>query len=200
VRSARGTDTPARPAKQQSPTWLPIAGAVAVVLVVVAIGWYFATRPTGSNVVDASLAGTQQTDEGRDHVTEGSPIQYKNNPPTSGPHYPAPANWGPYTTPLQNGYWVHNLEHGGVALLYDCPSGCPDVVQIGNQAWSQFPKDKFGEVKLVVTPYSGLPNNAKVAAVAWDWVKLFNDNGDFNLNNFKAFYDEHVDRGPEDIP
>jgi hypothetical protein len=136
--------------------------------------------------------------EGQQHVAEGSPIQYKTVPPTSGPHYPSPKDWGVYDQAIVPGYWVHNLEHGGVALLYNCPSGCPDVVSIGQDAFNTFPKEKYGEVKLVVTPYAGLPDGVQVAAVAWQYAKLYH--GDFTRDNFLAFYNGHVDRGPEDIP
>lgn len=193
----RGASRPAPVARRQSVrknSWVPIAAAVVVVLAIIGVGVYLSIGNSGQS----GLMGVQQADEGRTHVTEGSPLQFKNNPPSSGSHYPSPWAWGPSTTPIDKGYWVHNLEHGGIALLYDCPTACPDVVQIANQAWSTFPKDKFGEVKLVTTPYTGLPNNTKVAAVAWDYVKLYN--GDFSLANFKTFYDGHVDRGPEDIP
>jgi hypothetical protein len=170
---------------------------VAAVLVVVAIaaGAYFLT---GRGTQNSQLLGEMFPNEGRDHVAEGSPIQYKSVPPTSGNHYPAPKDWGVYDQPIVPGYWVHNLEHGGIVLLYNCPSGCPDIVSVAQDAFKTFPKDKYDEVKLVVTPYSGLPDGVQVAAVAWQYAKLYHR--DFNRDNFLAFYSGHVDRGPEDIP
>lgn len=43
---------------------------------------------------------------------------YNSNPPTSGPHYEQPANWGVYSTPLVDEQAVHNLEHGGIWISY----------------------------------------------------------------------------------
>jgi hypothetical protein len=170
-----------------------------VVALVAGIGYYLSTRQTGTpDLVTPDLLGAMQPDEGRTHVAEGSAINYHNVPPSSGPHFPSPQTWGAHPEGILPGYWVHNLEHGGVALIYDCPQGCPDIVSVADDAVKTFPKDKFGEVKLVTTPYSGLPNGARVAAVAWQYVKLYQQ--DFNRENFLAFYNAHVDRGPEDIP
>lgn len=154
-----------------------------------------AASTTSANQSD--LLGVPIPDEGRVHVVEGSAINYKHVPPASGPHYPVPKNWGIYTKTIAPGYWVHNLEHGGIVVLYDCPSGCPQIVDQLNQAFKTFPKDKYNEVKLVATPYSGLPDHAQAMAVAWDYQKSYTA---FNLQDVLAFYNGHVDRGPEDIP
>lgn len=181
-----------------------IAGIVAgVIILAVVIGAYLLFRsgrlggPPAGAETGSDLAGVQVPDEGRNHVPEGSAITYRTNPPASGPHYPVPKDWGVYTDPVAPGYWVHNLEHGGVVVLYDCPSGCPSVVDGLRQAYATFPKDKFGEVKLIVTPYSGLPDHAPIMAVAWDYQKTYSS---LDLSQLLAFYNAHVDRGPEDVP
>jgi hypothetical protein len=151
----------------------------------------------------------QIPDEGRTHVAEGSAIAYKSNPPASGPHYPSPWQWGVFDQPIPAGYFVHNLEHGGVDVLYDCPSGCPATVAVANQAFQTFPKDKFNEVKLLATPYHGLPSGARVALLAWDIREFFS--GDLTLDELQSFYQAHADKpcppngpfiacSPEDIP
>ena len=43
---------------------------------------------------------------------------WNTNPATSGPHYVEPAIWGRYTDPIEQARIVHNLEHGGVFILY----------------------------------------------------------------------------------
>jgi hypothetical protein len=178
------------------PRWfIPATGALVAVLLI-AVFYFLVYRP--QNSPNAALLGNKVLDEGRDHVAEGSPIHYVNQPPVSGPHYPSPKPWGVSTEPIVPGYYVHNLEHGGIAVLYDCPTGCPDIVTQLNNAFTTFPRDKFGEVKLLVTPYSGLPNGANVAALAWDIQKFYQ--GDFSIDKLRVFYDAHVDQGPEDIP
>jgi hypothetical protein len=183
-----------RPSRRR---WLlPAAGALVVVALVAGIYFLFLRGPGTPS--DPTLGETVGLDEGRTHVADGSPIRYVNQPPTSGPHYNSPKPWGVYTEAIAPGYFVHNLEHGGVTVLYDCPTGCADIVSQLNNAFQTFPRDKFGEVKLLVTPYSGLPNGANVAALAWDVKKLYN--GDFTIDKLLAFYNARVDHGPEDIP
>lgn len=53
---------------------------------------------------------------------------YNSNPPTSGAHLPYTAEWGVHRVPVPLALQVHNLLDGGVALQYDCPGGCPELV------------------------------------------------------------------------
>jgi hypothetical protein len=85
------------------------------------------------------------------------------NPPTGGPHCPTPAACTVFTQPINECQWVHNLEHGHVALLYNCPQGCPDIANSLTAI-----RDQSGvSEKVVLTPWP--PLNAKVAAVVWGW-------------------------------
>ena len=187
-----------KPVPARRPSWPLLVGGIVVLVLLLAAGYFYLKfRPGQASGQNASLIGESVPDEGRTHVAEGSAIVYKSNPPASGPHYPTPQNWGIYDKTIAPGYWVHNLEHGGVVILYDCPSGCPSVVSQLEQAFKTFPKDKYGEVKLVGTPYSGLPNHVQAAAIAWDY-RVFYDT--FDVSKLLAFYNAHVDRAPEDIP
>src|SRR5258708_4037672 len=64
------------------------------------------------------------------HVAPPAKVTYEHNPPTSGCHYslgapnPAPIPAGVYTQHIDPEYWVHNLEHGYIVVLYNCPQGC----------------------------------------------------------------------------
>ena len=48
----------------------------------------------------------------------GTSKLWNTDPPTSGPHYAVPAVFGIYEEPIQLARLVHNLEHGGVYILY----------------------------------------------------------------------------------
>jgi hypothetical protein len=43
---------------------------------------------------------------------------WNTDPPTSGPHYAVPAIFGRYEEELEPARVVHNLEHGGIFILY----------------------------------------------------------------------------------
>jgi len=95
---------------------------------------------------------------------------------------------------------VHNLEHGGIAILYDCPSGtdCTSLKdQLTNYVKSLAPAEPiFNEVKIVMTPYSrGMQK--KVALVAWHYVEFLDG---YDQNAITRFYENHVNQGPEQIP
>jgi len=131
-----------RPAVRQSflqryRRWLLGAAVVAVVAVVGAGVFASATQPafacsniwipdpTASPAADASpQPGYVQPDMGNTHVAVGTVVKYTYCPPASGRHYfasgqgPIPARpYGPNDTVIPEG-WVHNLEHGGLVILY----------------------------------------------------------------------------------
>jgi hypothetical protein len=68
--------------------------------------------------------GYVQEDMGRRHVTIGDSVTYTYCPPASGSHYnrtgsgPITARlYGPADDVIPQG-WIHNLEHGGLVILY----------------------------------------------------------------------------------
>ena len=118
----------------------------------------------------------QVPNEGWNHVPEGSTIAYQHNPPASGPHYPVWLRYEVYTTPMARGYWVHNLEHGGIVLLHrrDAPAS---VV-----------------TRALLTPDAEMPR--PVAMVAANW-RLEADGVDPEA--IRAFVLAHRDQAPESI-
>jgi uncharacterized protein DUF3105 len=132
----------ARPTVRQSflqryRRWLFAAAVVAVVAVVGAGVFAAATQPafacsniwepeaTASPAADASpQPGYVQPDMGNSHVAVGTVVTYTYCPPASGRHYfasgqgPIPARpYGPNDVVIPEG-WIHNLEHGGLVVLY----------------------------------------------------------------------------------
>jgi hypothetical protein len=130
------------------------------------------------------------------HIPSTQPIQYDHYPPNHGNHYDTPRPWGSYDTPVPDAFFVHNLEHGGIVVLYNCPNGCADVATQLKNLPSTLPKDpRFGEVKVVVSPYD--KSDHLISLVAWDWEQ---DLDSYDFDAIKAFYQAHVDKGPEQIP
>jgi hypothetical protein len=56
---------------------------------------------------------------------------WNTDPPTSGPHYGIAAIFGIYEEPLETARVVHNLEHGGIFILYgdDVPDATVDQLR-----------------------------------------------------------------------
>ena len=119
------------------------------------------------------------------HVT--GTIPYADLPPAGGPHNPCWAAFGVHETPVPAERWVHNLEHGGVVFLYNCPEGCDTEVE-------QLQTLVDGTPQALLTEYEGLP--ARFAVVAWGH-RLVSDC--FDSEAFLAFYADHVDQAPESI-
>jgi hypothetical protein len=152
----------------------------------------------------STLLGQQIADEGTpSHIDPSTTWTYKFYPPTSGPHYSvagsAPAAWKTIDT-LVEGQFVHNLEHGGIAILYNCPSGT-DCTTLKNQLTDYINKlaplePTYGEVKIVMTPYSN-GMTKKVALVAWHYIEFLDA---YDQNAITQFYESHVDKGPEAVP
>ena len=78
----------------------------------------------------ASAQGRQMPDEGQAHIPNDRAGVYKAPyPPTSGQHWGNTwAEWEMYGDPIPPEVFVHNLEHGGIVLLYRCDTPCPDLV------------------------------------------------------------------------
>ena len=86
------------------------------------------TSDAGVSCVNAIEEVPYASPECRVHIPEDQTPQYIHNPPVAGEHFPVWARWQKYTTEVPRGYWVHNLEHGGVIFLYR-----PDVSE---QIWA----------------------------------------------------------------
>src|SRR5688572_9102987 len=73
---------------------------------------------------------TQDLSGGEGHVaTCSEACGNSQNPPTAGPHCAQTLPCRVFDTEQSSCSWIHNLEHGHGVLLYNCPEGCPDVVQ-----------------------------------------------------------------------
>ena len=108
--------------------------------------------------------------EGWSHVPEGSAITYRSNPPGSGPHYPVWLRYQEYSQPMARGYWVHNLEHGAIVVLYRADASA-DVVRQITEAFRSVPTDSScGHQRSLLTPDPLLPR--LTAVVAADFVLL----------------------------
>jgi hypothetical protein len=119
-------------------------------------------------------------DMGRNHITAGTKADYLYCPPASGPHYNAagrgpipPRFYGPDSNTEPQG-WIHNLEHGGMVILYNCsqPGSCTQAELDELRAVaSNFPASPVcniqgGVISPVIARFDTM--KTKYAAVVWN--------------------------------
>lgn len=115
-----------------------------------------ALKATGDK--NAEQIGESFPNLGQDHIKVGeSHIPYNSNPPTSGPHYLQPADWGVYQNSLPDEQLVHNLEHGGIWISYN------DIDPDTQGKLEAIGKANPGSV--IVTPRPA--NDSKIALASW---------------------------------
>ena len=105
---------------------------------------------------------------------------YTSNPPVSGRHYPIWARWQIHTQVVPREYYVHNLEHGGVILLYR-PDASQSVKDALVRAFNATPVDPACDLdpacaplgcptrRLVLTEDPLLPTDVPWAATVSGW-------------------------------
>ncbi len=162
----------ARPPRRRQ-AWV-IGGAVAVAAALV-VG-YFAYQSV------AALPGVQMPDQGNAHLQleTDAHVAYNSDPPTSGPHMPYVAPWGIHTEPISKELQVHNLEDGGVAVQYNCPSGCPDLVGKLKAIVDRYPEH------VVLAPYPGM--KTRIALTAWTRIDAFDGYDEGRIVRFIKAY------------
>ena len=112
-------------AKQRRQQNLLIYGGIGAFILLIGVVVFLNIRNSRPVVGEEIL-----TSQGNIHIDMGgvSPIVYNSTPPTSGPHYGNLAAWNIYSEPQRYELLTHNLEDGGVVVYYQCPEGCPEVV------------------------------------------------------------------------
>lgn len=147
----------------------------------------------------AEVSVPQAPDDGAQHVLPGAAHPaYSTVPATSGPHWStppvagaplgAPVKWGIYNEPIPDEALVHNLEHGGIGLHYDCPSGCTDLVASLRKLVPSNPS------QFVMSPYSNM--QAKIAVTAWRRVMYLEAVDEAKI---KGFIKAYKDKAPESV-
>ena len=140
----------------------------------------------------------QVTTEAATHVDPGTPLTYRNRPPSSGMHYgavPQATDYRMYDQPISTGLWVHMLEHGSVVILYRpdlCDTAC--IATLGD-AFDNAPRHPtLGVRKLAITPYTNMDH--AVAVVAWGYVDEM-DAIQVDKDRILADYRSRLGKGPE---
>lgn len=142
------------------------------------------------------VPGEVYADDGQEHVSLTRQFTYSSNPPSSGPHYGSPASWGIYDYEVNDKFFIHNLEHGGVWIAYRPDIPAEVVAELGAIV------DEYGGSKFVMAPRSG--NDTDIAIAAWNRVYKFDLSGSALTESEKeqihTFYRARKNKGPEFVP
>ncbi len=212
----RETSRPLQPQKttlQRLRTPVLAIVVIAVVLGVSAYALSSAAAPayacttidTVQTPADGQL-GQVQPDQGNGHIQTGDKVSYPVCPPASGKHVNKvgygplePKVYGPDDQSVPNG-WVHNLEHGGLVLLYSCDKGaCDDPsIQALRDAAAGFPNSAIcdlpaGTVGPVVARFEQMPT--RFAALVWDRALYLDTLDTAAIYDFYLRYGERISDG-----
>lgn len=165
-----------------------IGGSLVVILAIVAaIALNNANQPvaTDYSVADSSKSFPSQ---GQQHIQPGEAHPaYNSNPPTSGWHYPQPANWGIYRETLLDETVIHNLEHGGIWISYRDTDDQKTIQELEDIA-RRYPD----HVILTYRP----ANDSSIAVAGWGRLLTLDSVDSQQIYNFINRYRLH---GPENV-
>ena len=143
--------------------WVLAAAPAALALLVLACG--------GDSKPEFPYPVETFDDLGREHLAVGQEYDsYDSEPPTTGPHAPQPATWGVHDESLPKEVPVHNMEHGGVVIWYNCSAGeasldegqCREL----RDSLSGLTETAIAEGKqMLMTPYADMDH--RIALTAW---------------------------------
>lgn len=132
----------------------------------------------------ATEVGQTLEDQGREHIqVSASHDSYNSNPPTSGPHYIQPAEWGIYESPLPDEQLVHNLEHGGLWISYK------DIDTETKVKLEAISKANGG---VILTPRSA--NDQKIAIASWRHLETMDS---YDETKILEFIEANKNKSPE---
>lgn len=104
------------------------------------------------------------------HIQPGDPPHppYNSRPASSGWHLGATARWDIYDEPIPDERLLHNLEHGGIRVHYNCPEGCDELVeQLSRVAGRALDEN----LKVILSPHTDM--DSTIALVAWTFIDQF---------------------------
>jgi hypothetical protein len=184
-----------------------IVTVAAVAIVAIAVGYVFIGSTAAAYTCDTQFnpsptpplspdssarLGFHQDDMGNSHITS-TPVNYTYCPPASGSHFNLAGTLGPIPPRLYKpddkigpANWIHNLEHGGLVILYRNDSA--GATAAGQQAFKDYGSTGFpaspickvpaGVLSPVIARFDDMPH--PFAVLVWDRV-MYLDTWDAGL-------------------
>ena len=192
-RADRPTPSQARAARRGRRTRRRRVVKISAFLVVGFIAFFFIASliapslPVSIGRSSSGDAGIRILDQGQAHIGSGQEHPpYNSVPATSGSHYAqplAPVRWGVHEAFVADEYRLHNLEHGGIGVHYDCADGCPELVE---QLAEIVKRSVNGGLKVILSPYPGM--DTRIALTAWNFIDKLDG---FDEKRIKDFINAH---------
>ena len=170
---------PSRPAPEAAPT--PVRAAPTAMPVA------RATAAPVSETGSGASPGPQQLAEQppSPHLDfEQSHPPYNTKPATSGWHYAVTVIWGVHDVVIPDEFLVHNLEHGGIGIHYNCPEGCDDLIGKLTAIASRYDK-------IVMSPFPDM--DATIALTAWTFLDQL---AELDEKRVTDFIEAHMSQPP----
>ncbi len=131
--------------------------------------------------------GQSFPEQKREHIAIGQQHEaYNSNPPTSGPHYADPADWGVYSEALPDEKALHNLEHGGIWISYK------DIDDQTKSNLERIAKANSGSVIMTPRP----TDDAKIVLASWTRIEKLDD---YNESKILEFIKANKNKSPEPL-
>ncbi len=135
--------------------------------------------------------GQETTDQGASIIEPGEEhAAYATTPPTSGPHYVIPADWGIHAEPIQDEVQLRNLAGGGVLVQYQ--PALDEAIQQQLRELVQTLRQEESHCRLVLAPYEGL--DSPIMLTAWTRVDAL---ASFDETRIRRFVEAFLGQGPE---
>jgi hypothetical protein len=155
--------------------WVPVS---VVILALVALLIYRATRPEVEGVVAVEAAVPNQHDD-------ELKIPFGGTPPMGGPHASVWQNCGIYETPVEGQYAIHSMEHGAVWITYTPDLPAEQVVALQDMV--------RGQGYILLNPYP--EQISPIVLTVWDRQLAVDSVDDARITEFIDQYSQI--RGPE---
>ncbi|CAN5702402.1 hypothetical protein BH24ACT26_BH24ACT26_05080 [soil metagenome] len=188
----RRRDAQRRAARRGNLVTVGIAVAVAaVVAVLVWQGRAAENAPVGGDAAEAGCTPIETHPiEGQEHVEQGTDVTYETTPPTSGNHFPTPADPGFYPSPIAEEALVHNLEHGQIVIWYRAGAS-QDTIDDIEQIVDQEP------ITTLAAPYEGVEEPHDLVLTGWGTSQSCSGVSQEVVDRFRTRFQG---RGPETVP
>lgn len=98
------------------------------------------------------------------------------NPPVAGKVLPFIADWGVHEQPVPLELQLHNLKDGGVAIQYNCPADCKDLITKLEKIVRSYDRN------VLLAPYPLM--DAKISLTAWGQIQTLDDVDEARIRKF----------------